>query len=233
MDYHRSGLSHATKPAHAIFASWNLVKVGLSMCRFLTDNIRIPGILAMNRTKDRRRAPRLKYRVTVRLAEDAKNMETASEGQMLDVSSGGMAFRYNVDGHCPRQGQSLVVHFSIPNSKVHDASMMEFTRTGRVLRVQEVNSTLHNIAVRFDEPLPVGKVYFDEIGLFLPNPKRQEVSTNNRTGTDEGESFESMLEQRIKELEQELAELKQLQSHKDHLRVANYFQQISASELPI
>lgn len=202
------------------------IKVDLSMCRFLTGNMRVPGILAMNRTKDRRRAPRLRYQVTVRFAEDAKNKEAASEGQMLDVSSGGVAFRYNAVENCPRRGQHLVVHFGIPNSKVHDASMMEFTRTGRVLRVQQVNSTLHIIAVRFDEPLPIGKIYFDEIGLFLPNPKRP---TDNLAGTDEGKSFELMVEQRIMELEKELAELKQLQLRKDQPCIDNNFQPMSAS----
>jgi len=168
----------------------------------------------MKRNKDRRRAPRLRYRIIVQFVEDAKDMDVASEGQMLDVSSGGIAFRYSADKNCPRQGQPLILHFSIPNSKVHDASMMEFTRSGRVLRVQQVNSTLHNIAVRFDEPLPIGKVFFDHIGLFLPNPKRQDISTDNSAGMNEDMSFELILEQRIKELEKEVEELKQLQLRK-------------------
>ena len=165
----------------------------------------------MNRTINRRRAPRLRYRVTVRFAEDSKGVEAASEGQMLDVSSGGVAFRCNADAKCPREGQRLVTRFSIPNTKVHDFSMMEFTRTGRVLRVQEVNSIVRNVAVRFDKPLPVGKVYFDTIGLFLPNPASRHISTDDIAGAEERESFELMLEQRIEELEQELTKLKQLQ----------------------
>ena len=207
----------------------NLTKVGLSMCRFLAGHMKVPGILAMKRTKNRRRAPRLRYRVTVRFAEDVKDMEAASEGQMLDVSSGGVAFRYNADENCPHQGQHLLVHFSIPNSKVHDASMMEFTRTGRVLRVQQVNSTLHNIAVRFDEPLPIGRVFFDHIGLFLPNPKRQALLVDHGAGPNEGLSFGWMVEQRIMELEKELAELKQLQWRKATPCIDNNFQPMSAS----
>ena len=166
----------------------------------------------MNETINRRRAPRLQYRVIVRYAENSEDKKKkVSEGQMLDVSSGGLAFRCNADENCPYEGQELVIHFALPNSKVHDASMMEFTRTSRVLRVQEVNSALRNVGVRFDEPLPVGKVFFDTIGLYRSNPESQVMSTEDNTGAEKEKSLEIILEKRIEELERELAGLKQMQ----------------------
>ena len=163
----------------------------------------------MNQTTNRRRAPRLRYRVTVRFAKDS--MEPTSEGQMLDVSSGGLALKCNADENCPLEGQQIVTHFSIPNSEAHDASVMEFSRTGRVLRIQQVNQSLRNVAVRFDEPLPVGKVFFDTIGLYHSNPENQSKSTDDSTDADKDRSLELAIEQRIDELEHELAELKELQ----------------------
>ena len=163
----------------------------------------------MKQTTNRRKASRLRYRVPVRFANDST--ETTSEGQMLDVSSGGLAFKCKADEHRPREGQQIVTHFSIPNSEVHDSSAMTFSRTGYVLRVQQVSEALCNVAVRFDEPLPVGKVFFDTIGLYLSNPENQPQSTDDSIDADRDKSLELALEQRINELEHELAELKQLQ----------------------
>jgi hypothetical protein len=174
----------------------------------------------MTRATNRRKAPRLRCRVTVRFGEDSKGNEPTSEGHMLDIASGGLAFRCKADKNCPHEGKQLITHFSIPKSDGHDsAAMMKFTRSGRVLRVQEVNSVLRNVAVRFDEPLSVGKVFFHNIGLYLPNPESQTISDDDKTGVstpgplpEDGDPFmESMLEQRINELEQELAELKRFQ----------------------
>ena len=108
----------------------------------------------MNRVNNGRREPRLRYQWTVLFAEDSK--KPVSEGLMVDVSSGGLAFRCNAGDNCPRVGQTLVTHFSIPSSEVYDSSsMMSFTRTGRVLRVEIINPFLRHVAVQFDEPLPV------------------------------------------------------------------------------
>lgn len=175
----------------------------------------------MSRSTNRRRAPRMRYRVTVRYTDNSEGRKTTSdamvrwsdgfEGQMLDVSSGGLAFRCNADTSCPYEGQPLIVQFAIPNSEIHDVSLMEFNRTGRVLRVQEVNSDFRNIAFRFDEPLPVGKVFFDTVGLYLLNQENQISSIDDDPGTEGDISMEFILEQRIKELEGELAELRKLQ----------------------
>ena len=108
----------------------------------------------MNRVDNGRREPRLRYQWTVLFAEDSR--QTVSEGLMVDVSSGGLDFRCDAGENCPRVGQKLVTHFSIPDSEVYDSSsMMSFTRTGRVLRIEIINPFLRHVAVQFDEPLPV------------------------------------------------------------------------------
>ena len=108
----------------------------------------------MNRVDNGRREPRLRYQWTVLFAADSN--QTVSEGLMVDISSGGLAFRCDAGENCPRVGQNLVTHFSIPSSEVYDSSsMMSFTRTGRVLRVEMINPFLCHIAVQFDEPLPI------------------------------------------------------------------------------
>lgn len=108
----------------------------------------------MNRAENQRREQRLRYQWTVLFAEDSK--KSVSEGLMADVSSGGLAFRCDAGENCPRVGQQLVTHFSIPDSEVYDSSSMtSFTRTGRVLRVDTINPFLRQVAIQFDEPLPV------------------------------------------------------------------------------
>ena len=108
----------------------------------------------MNRANNGRREPRLRYQWNVLFAADSR--QTVSEGLMVDISSGGLAFRCDAGENCPRIGQNLVTHFSIPSSEVYDSSsMMSFTRTGRVLRVEMINPFLRHVAVQFDEPLPV------------------------------------------------------------------------------
>ena len=108
----------------------------------------------MRKMDNGRREPRLRYQWTVLFAENSK--QPGAEGLMVDISSGGLAFRCNAGENCPRIGQTLVTHFSIPSSEVYDSSsMMSFTRTGRVLRVETINPFLRNVAVQFDEPLPV------------------------------------------------------------------------------
>jgi hypothetical protein len=108
----------------------------------------------MDKTKNRRREARLRYQWTVLFAEDSK--KTVSEGLMVDVSSGGLSFRCDAGKNCPRVDQQLVTHFSVPRSEAYDpSSMMSFTRTGRVLRVDTVNPFLRHVAIQFDEPLPL------------------------------------------------------------------------------
>ncbi len=108
----------------------------------------------MDRTMNQRSEKRLRYQWTVLFT--AGSNKTVSEGLMVDVSSGGLAFRCPVGEHCPQVGQQVVAHFSIPADKLHDPlSMNSFTRVGRALRVDALNPFLRHVAIEFDEPLPL------------------------------------------------------------------------------
>jgi len=106
----------------------------------------------MDDIKNRRREDRLQYRWPVWFAEDFE--QTLAEGLMVDISSGGMAFICNTDENCPKVGQKLTARFSIPRPEEDDSSeMSSFTRTGRVLRVDIINTLLRQVAIQFEEPL--------------------------------------------------------------------------------
>ena len=107
----------------------------------------------MDINTDRRREQRLRYHWPVWFAEDFNDI--LSQGQMVDVSSGGAAFTCRVDEHCPYVGQHVTARFSVPRYWPGEAFDMEnFTRSGRICRVDEVNQFCRRIAIQFAEPLP-------------------------------------------------------------------------------
>jgi hypothetical protein len=106
----------------------------------------------MEKNINNRLEERLRYQWPVLFAENFA--ESVSEGIMVDVSSGGMAFICRVDDNCPFLGQKLAMRFSIPRTEESNMSdMTSFTRKGCVLRVDSVNTSLLRIAIQFDEPL--------------------------------------------------------------------------------
>ena len=106
----------------------------------------------MENVKNKRLEERLEYKWPVLFAEDFA--ESLSEGVMVDVSSGGLAFMCRADDNCPFLGQKLALRFSIPRIDQDDSSAItSFTRTGQVLRIESVNSSLRRVAIQFDTPL--------------------------------------------------------------------------------
>ena len=106
----------------------------------------------MDEARERRIEARLRYQWPVWFAEDFA--KAVSQGLMIDVSSGGMAFTCDVHESCPQRGQRLITRFSIPRLEADEFSdMTSFTRTARVCRVEKVNRSLCRVAVQFDEPL--------------------------------------------------------------------------------
>jgi len=107
----------------------------------------------MDKGEERRREQRLRYHWPVWFAEDFN--ETLSQGQMVDVCSGGAAFTCHADRTCPYPGQELTARFSVPCfSEDESFDMASFTRPGHVCRVDELNSFLRRVAVQFSESLP-------------------------------------------------------------------------------
>ena len=126
----------------------------------------------MENIKNRRLEERLFYRWPVLFAEDFT--QSVSEGVMVDVSSGGLAFMCRVDKNCPSTGQQIATRFSIPRTDEDDCSAMtSFTRMGRVLRVEDINTSLRRIAIQFDEPLTLKPC--EQAGITLMQNK------NNKT----------------------------------------------------
>jgi hypothetical protein len=102
---------------------------------------------------ERRREQRLRYHWPVWFAEDFN--EVLHQGQMVDVSSGGAAFTCYSDGNYVEPGQSVTARFSVPCFKEDESfEMANFTRHGRICRVENVNKFLRRVAVQFAEPLP-------------------------------------------------------------------------------
>ena len=106
----------------------------------------------MEQTKNRRLEERLQYQWPVLFAEDFT--ESVSEGVMVDVSSGGLAFICSFDDNYPISGQQLALRFSIPKvDEDNFSAMTSFTRIGKVLRVEDLDSSLCRVAIQFNEPL--------------------------------------------------------------------------------
>lgn len=107
----------------------------------------------MDRNAERRREQRLRYHWPIWFAQDFN--EALSQGQMVDISSGGAAFTYYADENCPYPGQQLTTRFSVPLFGPDDSfDMGSFTLSGCTCRVDNVNKFLRRIAVQFAEPLP-------------------------------------------------------------------------------
>jgi len=88
----------------------------------------------MEESKERRGETRLRYHWPVWFAEDFN--DTLTQGQMVDVSSGGAAFTCHADEHCPYAGQDLTARFSLPRFGPGESfDMASFVRPGRICRV--------------------------------------------------------------------------------------------------
>ena len=107
----------------------------------------------MEETVERRREQRLRYHWPIWFAEDFN--EVLSQGQMIDVSSGGAAFTCCDDGNYLYPGQHLTARFSVPCFGADESfDMANYTRTGHVLRVDSLNRFARRIAIQFAEALP-------------------------------------------------------------------------------
>ncbi|MBN1786770.1 MAG: PilZ domain-containing protein [Sedimentisphaerales bacterium] len=102
--------------------------------------------------KERRREERLK--LTGPLWFTPQGRDSALQGQLVDVSSGGMAFNCYKNG-CPATGNQITARFTVPwFSPQGNVQNRKFTRTAKVCRIGGGDSQLKRVAVQFDEPLP-------------------------------------------------------------------------------
>ena len=107
----------------------------------------------MECTPERRREKRLRYQWPVWFAEDFAGI--LSQGQMVDVCSGGAAFTCYADKGCPYPSQHITTRFSVPYYRPDDSfDVNDFIRIGSVCRVDHLNNGLRRVAIRFFSPLP-------------------------------------------------------------------------------
>jgi len=103
--------------------------------------------------KQKRKEPRLQYHSGIWFSP--ANANKSWQGQMLDISSGGMAFTCYNRRSCPDVGQSITAHFTIPwFTPDGNIQSRKFTREAKICRVNNENSFLKRIAVQFADPLP-------------------------------------------------------------------------------
>ncbi len=108
----------------------------------------------MDSLMERRREARLRYSWPIWFAEDFD--EILTQGQMVDVSSGGAAFTCYAD-RCPTPGEHITARFSVPRfgqnlDETFDLS--NFIRDGKICRIDELGPYVRRVAVQFSEPLP-------------------------------------------------------------------------------
>jgi hypothetical protein len=105
----------------------------------------------MDETDNRRREGRLSYLWPIWFSQDFS--QQMSQGLMVDISRGGIAFTFNADGNLLREGQPLRISFSIPRLDDDPTSTVTITQAGHVCRVENVAGGQGHAAVQFDEPL--------------------------------------------------------------------------------
>jgi len=102
---------------------------------------------------ERRRERRLRYRYPLRFTPASERK--FSKAQMLNVSSGGVAFACNSKESNPYVDQKLSVRFSVPRFCPDGSKdIVSFERFGRIRRINKLNRSLQHVAVQFAEPLP-------------------------------------------------------------------------------
>jgi len=106
----------------------------------------------MSDITERRAEERLRYNWPIWFAEDYN--DSLTQGQMVDVSSGGAAFTCYAD-RCPRTGDHITTRFSVPCHGTGDAfDLANFMRSAHIRRVDELSPFVRRVAVQFSEPLP-------------------------------------------------------------------------------
>jgi len=106
----------------------------------------------MSEYTEKRREKRLRYHWPVWYGNNFEGI--LSQGQMVDVSSGGAAFTCYND-NCPYIRQAITAILSIRKHTCDESFDMEnYVRGGKVCRVQEISPFIRRVAVQFEEVLP-------------------------------------------------------------------------------
>ena len=146
----------------------------------------------MAEVAERRREKRLRYNWPVWFAANFDG--ELSQGQMVNVSSGGAAFTCYAD-KCPYSEHKITARFSVPLYDENNSFDMEnFVRDGRICRIDEVSPYIRRVAVEFAEPLPFKPAGNETIVIdgVLESDKQAE---NEKTAEVEARAMASVPEQ--------------------------------------
>ncbi|MGA2915315.1 MAG: PilZ domain-containing protein [Sedimentisphaerales bacterium] len=103
--------------------------------------------------RERRREERLK--LSGGMWFNSEGDDKAIRGQLVDVSSRGMAFTCFNNGVVPNNGQQITARFSVPFFASEGVIQeRKFARTAKVCRIGNASGYLKRVAVQFIEPLP-------------------------------------------------------------------------------
>ena len=103
--------------------------------------------------KEHRKEQRLKYRQPIWFSNELS--KALSQGQTFDISSKGISFNCYSQDSCLYPRQEISTRFSVPcinaNKKLE---MQNFTRKGRICRIDSGKGSLDKIAIQFTDSLP-------------------------------------------------------------------------------
>ncbi len=103
--------------------------------------------------RERRSQQRLKLKGNIWINQEGS--DKTLQGQLVDISSIGMAFVCHNKKGIPDYGQQITARFTVPFfTPQGDVQNRRFIRTAKVCRISSANSYLKRIAVQFAEPLP-------------------------------------------------------------------------------
>ena len=131
----------------------------------------------MSNQVERRAEERLRYNWPIWFAQDFNN-EVLSQGQMVDISSGGASFTCYAD-KCPHSGQNITARFSVPRYGREDSFDLEnFVRAGHICRVDQLSPFVRRVAVQFAEPLPFKPGEIDDTEALAMDDTVESVQSN-------------------------------------------------------
>jgi hypothetical protein len=106
----------------------------------------------MEAVKEQRSEKRLHYRWYAQFASNPKQKPLS--GQMVDISSKGMALLYHNDDSCPGPDQRISANFGVPHFDSGGSfETVFFNRVGRICRIDNLTGKVNRIAIQFAEPL--------------------------------------------------------------------------------
>ncbi len=106
----------------------------------------------VGKINEKRAEQRLRYRWPVRFATKAG--QKPLRGQIVDITSRGLAFLCHPGEDCPHPDQLVTTGFGVPHFNSHGSfDTVFFNRVGRVCRVDGLNDKVNRVAIQFAEPL--------------------------------------------------------------------------------